>query len=112
MKRPLLVPIIFFLFGILIAGLINLPVLSGYIPAFITALVLAILLLVKTVKKEKYFFHFLCLFFFLLGSFRYTASVTPSKNDISRFILSTPREVILYGVVSNDPEWKGPPYAR
>ncbi|MGB2598878.1 MAG: DNA internalization-related competence protein ComEC/Rec2, partial [Candidatus Omnitrophota bacterium] len=28
------------------------------------------------------------------------------------FILNTPREVILYGAVSSDPEWKGPSYAR
>ncbi|MEA3489227.1 MAG: ComEC/Rec2 family competence protein [Candidatus Omnitrophota bacterium] len=112
MNRPLLIPIIFFLAGILTAGILDSSVFPGFTLAFILALSLWILFAVLSIKREKLFFISICLFFFLLGIFRYTAAITPAENDISNFVTEIPQKTVIYGAVTGTPEWKGFSYAR
>ncbi|MGD2279310.1 MAG: ComEC/Rec2 family competence protein, partial [Candidatus Omnitrophota bacterium] len=112
MKRPLLVPILFFLTGVLIAGIFQGFITSRFIPAIIVALFLAFFILVALIRKEKYFYPVLCVFFFFLGTFRYISNITPAEDDVSKFITEESREAVLYGTVVSDPEWKGAYYAR
>jgi len=112
MKRPLLVPIICFLFGILASNLTGISAAGTYAPVIVCAPVLAVFFLIAAIKKQKLFFFLLCLFFFLLGILRFTGSMAPEENDISRSISRIHQKVVIYGTVAGEAEWKGDFYAR
>ncbi|MGB2961010.1 MAG: DNA internalization-related competence protein ComEC/Rec2 [Candidatus Omnitrophota bacterium] len=107
MKRPLLVPILSFLTGIFLAGFFTLPT-----AITIIVLVLTFTLLIAAIKNARFFFPVLCLFFFLLGAFRYTSDIIPAPGDISSFLSKDQQEAVIYGTVTSDPEQGGPFYAR
>ncbi|MDP8299605.1 MAG: ComEC/Rec2 family competence protein [Candidatus Tantalella remota] len=112
MKRPLLLPILSFLTGILLAGFFAIQDLAQYAPAFIVTLILLLVFSVLCIKNKWIFLTLICLFFLLLGSFRYSSSMLPAKNDISEFVNTTSKEMLVFGTVIADPEWKGVSHFR
>lgn len=112
MKRPLAVPVIFFLSGILAASISAQAVFYIYTPLVIAALILFTSLSIFSFKRQKLFYLFICLVFFFLGVFRFSSSVLPEENDISNFISGRPQKVLAYGTISGQTEWQGASYAR
>ena len=112
MKRPLLLPIISFLLGVLAAGTSLLPSIAGFTSALITACIGFLLLAFLIRNNEKAFIFSICLFFFFLGVFRYETSVTPRDNDISAYCTDEYRDVTVYGTVTSSPERKSSSYGR
>jgi competence protein ComEC len=112
MKRPLVIPIIFFLIGILASNATRIPPAAGHVPVIVLVLVLMLFLLVAASRNRRFFYVLLCLFFFLLGFFRHAGSMIPGENDISKFVGKDPREALVSGTVTADPEWRGSSYAR
>ena len=112
MKRPLLIPVILFLVGILASSLAGISATAEYVPIAVSAFILIVFLLIAIHKKQKLFYFLLCLFFFLLGIFRYAGSMAPGENAISGFLYNTPQEVLIHGTVTDTPEWKGASHAR
>ena len=108
MKRPLLVPIAGFLIGIIAAESSgSLGLMEGI---WITILGAAAFLIFLFIRKNKTFYFFLCLLFFLLGVFRYSSSFTLEENGISNFITEAQKEALLFGTVAKEPERKGISY--
>ena len=110
MKRPLLAPILCFLLGILASGLSGANQLSSNILPFIGVLFLIFLLTLALKGKERFFYISLFILFFLLGAFRYTASVSPQKNDVSMYLDASASPAVFYGTVESDTEKKGTSY--
>jgi competence protein ComEC len=104
MHRPLLKPMIAFLSGVLLAGTIGSAFLPGQIKPLAIALALLLFLAAGIVKKGRLFYAAIILFFFLLGVFRYTVSVSPGAADISRYLTSDPVKAVVYGAVITPPE--------
>ncbi|MFC1570783.1 ComEC/Rec2 family competence protein, partial [Candidatus Omnitrophota bacterium] len=112
MKRPLLAPILFFIIGIILLGVSGFQGLVGWIPQVIILLVLLLLFSFIFLSKSKIFYLSLCLFFFLLGIFRFTSHEVPADTDISRFVSAPDEKAVIHGTVVSDPEEKGTSYAR
>lgn len=110
MKRPALIPIICFLTGILVSGYSKNTWPIWPVVFNITALTLVAAIL--CVRSAKLFSVFICLFFFLLGSFRHTSHSLPRNDDISTLISGIPQEAVLYGIVDDIPEEKGTYFSR
>ena len=104
MIRPLFLPVLCFMAGILAAGS------AGFtVPVSIMFVILALFLLLLTglIGRQRLFYSLLCVFFFLLGAYRYTDSTAPGKNDIGFLATAEPQKVLLYGTVSAEPQSKG-----
>ena len=112
MKRPLLVPIVFFLLGILLLGVSGFQGLTGEFPQVIVLLALLLIFSFIFLSKSKIFYLSLCLFFFLLGIFRYASHEVPAETDISRFVSAPDEKAVIYGTVVSDPEEKGTSFAK
>ncbi|MFH1665226.1 MAG: DNA internalization-related competence protein ComEC/Rec2 [Candidatus Omnitrophota bacterium] len=112
MKYLLLVPIIFFLAGILAAKMWTGVVASSYVPVsvllsvLLAGLIVVLVLLAAGFKRQKFFYFLLCVFFFFLGVFRYESSAVPGKHDISNYISEVKEEMLVYGTVTGSPERK------
>lgn len=104
MKRPLLTPIIFFLLGIFLSKISALYTISSHLPSVILALVLLLTFSFFFLSKNKVFFTSLCLFFFLLGAFRFYSSLSPQELDISRFARGHDKKMVIYGTITSPPE--------
>ena len=113
MTRPLLIPILSFLAGILAVNIVGIPEASGFSHAFITALSLILLsAAVCAILNIRHFTVTVYIFFFLLGAFRCTTALVPADNDISKFATGIPEKVVIYATVKADPEWTGASYSR
>ncbi len=101
MNKNLLIFIMLFLAAILSARFFNLDFNPG-----ITALFIALFLVSLVISRErnKIFFILLCLLFFTLGIYRYSTEIIRKQNDISYLASEKPKEVILKGLVIEDPE--------
>ncbi|MGB2651337.1 MAG: ComEC/Rec2 family competence protein, partial [Candidatus Omnitrophota bacterium] len=106
MKRPLVILIIFFLFGITVSNTLFTFPPEWLAKLGIPALILVLLLAAASIKSSRLFYSVLCLFFFLLGIFRYSASIEPGKEDISYFLDASSQKALVHGTVTNDPESK------
>ena len=112
MKRPILVPIIFFLLGIFLSKISASFYITSHLPAIILVLTLLLVFSLFFLKKDKAFFTCLCLFFFLLGVFRFYSSLAPQEQDISGFAKGHQEEVVIYGTVTSPPEEKDLGYSK
>ncbi|MFC1548327.1 DNA internalization-related competence protein ComEC/Rec2 [Candidatus Omnitrophota bacterium] len=112
MNRPLATPILSFIAGIIASSLYLKYLTPVSVPVIVAVLVILLLVAIACFKNTKLFYTFLCLFFFLLGTFRYTTSIVPEGDDISYFLTETPRKALLSGSVMSSPEWKGGAYSR
>lgn len=114
MPRPLVIPILFFLLGVIARRYFpegsSYGVAAGLLAAFAAA--------AATLKRPRPFLVSMALFFFFLGAFRLESASFPRDNDISKCTaclaptLDGPREAVIYGVVETDPVWQGGPRAR
>jgi competence protein ComEC len=104
MKRPLLIPIIAFLFGIFIAGTQGAALSPEAIKPFASALVLIFLIAAFILKRYRSFRIAITLFFFLLGAFRYSSSVSQTPGDIGSYLADEPVKAFVYGTVISPPE--------
>lgn len=113
MRRPLLIPAICFLLGILLSGIIGIQLTPFSLFTGAGLFLVLISLCFVFFKRNKLFLSSLCLVFFILGIFRYATSVSSKgEGDIAGVITHTPRQTTLYGTVVGTPEWKGTSYLR
>ena len=110
MKNPFLLPVIFFISGIISAAMPGIS--SHWEIAAAAAACCTVLVLVSAIKKQKLFYSLLCLFFFFIGFFRYSTAMVPCGDDISLFTGGKPREVMVYGTVSGYPGSKVSKYGH
>lgn len=103
MKRPLLIPITAFLFGIFTAGTRPPAFSPEDIKTLAAALVLLLLISAFVLKRYRSFRMAVTLFFFLLGVFRYSCSVSSSPGDIASYLADEPVEAFVYGTVVSPP---------
>lgn len=104
MRRPLLLPIIAFLAGVVSVGISGTELLPEDLRAIAGALILFFVLAAWALRRNKIFGLAVTLLFFLLGAFRYASSVAPGTDDISRRVSETPYKTVLYGSVTSSPE--------
>ena len=112
MTRPLLTPIISFLTGILIAGTIGATFLPGQVKPLAIALVLFLFVAANMLKRGKLFYTAIIFFFFLLGVFRYTVSVSPAPGDINLYLTQEPVKAVVYGTVISSPDMASTSYSE
>ncbi|MCK4851978.1 MAG: ComEC/Rec2 family competence protein, partial [Candidatus Omnitrophica bacterium] len=111
MKRPLLAPALFFIFGIIMADVTGVPA-AANINAVIAALLFCLVpALVLTFRRQRIFYFILCLSFLFLGVFRYVSAMTPGEEDIGRLVGRDSRQAVLYGTVTGYPEFRRSKYA-
>lgn len=114
MPRPLVIPILFFLLGVITRHYFP----EGCSNVLAAGLLAALAAAAITLKRPKLFLISIAVFFFLLGAFRYASASFPRDNDISmgtacRAITSEgPQEATICGVVETDPVWQGDSRAR
>ena len=112
MKRPFLIPIVFFLAGVILAGKLEI-LLVERIKTLLSAVLFCLLLtLIVAFKKQKLLYSVLCLFFFFLGFFRYTSAMLPGGSNISRYAGGEQQKAVLYGTVTGYPERKNSRYTE
>ncbi|MBD3426605.1 MAG: DUF4131 domain-containing protein [Candidatus Omnitrophica bacterium] len=112
MNRPLALFILSFLAGVFLAGAFPYLTAPGAARALPVLLALLVFLAAISVKKSVLFRSFLCVFFLLLGVYRYASFTEPGANDISRSVSPAGSEALITGVITSDPEWKGQAHAR
>lgn len=110
MKRPMIIPALFFILGIIIASLSG-DFVDKHILVFAAWPILMIILSVLFYKKSKYFYACICLFFMLLGIFRYSGVFINERNDI-RSYASSDDQVILYGTIIGYPELRESAFSK
>ncbi len=103
MKRPILLLIISYFAGLIVVGVTGIAIVPGITVVLITFITLSAVFS----KKKKVFYALLCVFFFLLGIFRYSSAVTPGAGNICNFVSEEPERAVLYGIVASPGEHKG-----
>ncbi len=106
--RPLLGVILFFLSGNIVAGIFLCEKVfsKSYAYFFMAVLFLSFSLAAFLLKLKKPFKVILCIFFFLLGAFRFLSDIAPREADVSSILGQNPRKITVCGVVKTFPEWK------
>ncbi len=109
MKRPLAVPAVLFIVGILFSEIISPARAEKFIVIIGILLFIAILFSLVFIKKNKYFHFSVYTFFFLLGVFS-ALRMFPEKNDIGKFVSASKEKAVIFGTVSGISEVKKGPY--
>jgi competence protein ComEC len=102
--RPLFLPAVFFMAGILISGLLVKDPCPAYAASFVAVLSVFLVLSLAFIRFTGFFRAFMLLFFLFLGMFRYAALTGPACRDVSFFLGESPVKGVVYGIVSSDPE--------
>ncbi|MFH1305481.1 MAG: ComEC/Rec2 family competence protein, partial [Candidatus Omnitrophota bacterium] len=110
-KRPFLLPVIFFLTGIFVTDLGRDRLMAIHVSLVIGLLFLMFFSLILLFERPKLFYIVLCLFFLFLGVFRCASLMVCGKGTIGAFAGSSPKETVLYGLVSGDPERRAGSYS-
>lgn len=112
MKRPTLIPIVFFLSGIFIAGSSNFLPNPTFLYTIIALLITTLISLTIFLKRRRLFLALLLVFFFILGIFRYMSVIDPESSGIKSHITGVEEKVIVHGTVLDYPEKKGYGYSE
>ncbi|MFH1836953.1 MAG: DNA internalization-related competence protein ComEC/Rec2 [Candidatus Omnitrophota bacterium] len=112
MKKPLLLMIVCFLFGVFMADIFPAERFTGRYDTVYFLLFLSFFLSLLFIGKKALFYVLLSFFFLFLGVSRYTSSVIPLYNDISKYVSCVPQEMTVQGMVSGEAEWKQNKYGR
>lgn len=102
-KQPLACPVILFLIGIICARLKTSLITPGMV---FSAAGVVFFLCLCFIKKDKLFYVFFCLLFFIFGISRGIDSTFLLENNIRQFISVYPKEMILGGVISGETEFR------
>lgn len=102
MKRPLLLPIILFLLGVIFADKISLFY-GLNINIILPVLVVSFVLLIAGIRFDRIFKVLLLLFFFALGIFRFTSFSGEWEHDVRQYASGENKEVLIKGVVCSEP---------
>ncbi|MFH1846891.1 MAG: ComEC/Rec2 family competence protein [Candidatus Omnitrophota bacterium] len=107
-KRPIIIFILFFFSGLIAAKICGEKILTDNTKIISAGLCGIVFFSCCIFLKRKIFFtNLIILFFFLLGIYRFTAELSPDKNNIRGFVTEKKEKVLLYGVISGVPERKG-----
>ncbi len=101
--RPLFLPAIFYLAGVLAGGLYGARYFSHHAPIIIGTQVAIFIFAVILIRRTRVFFILLLVFFMSLGMFRYAAATLPGKDGIHLFLDETKDPGLVYGRVASDP---------
>ena len=109
MKRPLAVPAVLFIVGILFSEIISPARAEKFIVVIGILLFIAILFSLFFVKRNRSFYFSVYIFFVLLGMFS-ALRIFPEKNDIGKFVSASKEKAVIFGTVSGISEGKKRPY--